>query len=39
MKCIFGKRYHEAIIDFERCLTDYGNSYVMDHCLYFFTLP
>jgi tetratricopeptide (TPR) repeat protein len=31
IKCIFAKTYKEAIIDFEKCKTVLGNSYVMDH--------
>jgi tetratricopeptide (TPR) repeat protein len=31
MKCIFAKEYREAIIDFNKCIDAYGNSYVMDH--------
>lgn len=31
MKCIFGKRYAAAIIDFEDCKAKYGTSIVMDH--------
>ncbi len=36
MKCIFAKRYQEAIDDFEDCIAHRGNSYVMDHSYYFF---
>lgn len=36
MKCIFAKRYQEAIDDFEGCIAHRGNSYVMDHSYYFF---
>ena len=31
IKCIFAKRYTEAIDDFEDCLKNYGNIHVMDH--------
>lgn len=31
MKCIFAKKYKEAIADFEMALEKYGNQYVMDH--------
>ena len=31
IKCIFVKSYKDAIVDFEKCKTLSGNSYVMDH--------
>ena len=31
IKCIFVKSYKDAIVDFEKCKTLFGNSYVMDH--------
>jgi len=31
IKCIFVKSYKDAIVDFEKCKTILGNSYVMDH--------
>lgn len=31
IKCIFAKTYKDAIVDFEKCIALYGNSYVMDH--------
>ena len=31
IKCIFVKSYKDAIIDFEKCKTFFGNTYVMDH--------
>lgn len=31
IKCIFAKTYRSAIKDFEICLKNYGNRYVMDH--------
>lgn len=31
MKCIFSKRYRDAIEDFEKCKAINGNSFVMDH--------
>lgn len=36
MKCIFGKRYVEAIEDFEAAKKLSGNSYVMDHTYDFY---
>lgn len=36
MKCIFGKRYVEAIQDFEAAKKLSGNSYVMDHTYDFY---
>lgn len=36
MKCIFGKRYLEAIEDFEAAKKLSGNSYVMDHTYDFY---
>lgn len=36
MKCIFSKRYKDAIIDFEDCKQKRGNSYVMDHSYNFY---
>lgn len=36
MKCIFGKRYVEAIEDFEAAKKLSGNSYVMDHTYNFY---
>lgn len=35
IKCIFAKTYKEAIKDFEKCLKNEGNSYVMDHTYQF----
>lgn len=31
IKCIFAKTYKEAILDFEKCKSMRGNTYVMDH--------
>lgn len=31
IKCIFAKRYREAIADFKDCKKRFGNGYVMDH--------
>jgi len=36
MKCIFSKDYKEAIEDFQKCITKYGNSYEMDHTYAFY---
>ncbi len=36
MKCIFSKRYLEAIVDFEECKQKYGNRIVMDHSYNFY---
>ena len=36
IKCIFAKTYKEAIVDFEKCLQNEGNSYVMDHTYQFY---
>ncbi|QCD63177.1 tetratricopeptide repeat protein [Tenacibaculum maritimum] len=36
IKCIFAKRYREAIIDFEKCIDVYGNGYEMDHTYQFY---
>jgi len=35
IKCIFAKTYKEAIIDFEKCIKNEGNTYVMDHTYQF----
>lgn len=35
IKCIFSKTYKDAIIDFERCIENEGNTYVMDHTYLF----
>lgn len=35
-KCIFAKRYREAIEDFKDCKKRYGNGYVMDHSYDFY---
>jgi tetratricopeptide (TPR) repeat protein len=31
IKCIFAKTYKDAIKDFEKCIQNEGNTYVMDH--------
>lgn len=36
IKCIFAKRYQEAIVDFQDCKQKDGNSYVMDHSYSFY---
>lgn len=36
IKCIFSKNYREAIRDFEICLTQFGDSYEMDHTYTFY---
>lgn len=36
IKCIFAKRYQEAIDDFADCKKRFGNSYVMDHSYDFY---
>ena len=36
ISCIFGRRYREAIRDFEDYKKTYGNSYVMDHTYDFY---
>ena len=36
IKCIFAKNYKEAIIDFENCITKFGNQYVQDHTYAFY---
>jgi tetratricopeptide (TPR) repeat protein len=36
MKCIFSKDYRGAIDDFEACIKERGNSYVMDHSYKFY---
>ena len=36
IKCIFARRYKEAIIDFEECIKRFGNSYVQDHSFPFY---
>ena len=36
ISCIFGRRYQEAIDDFEDYKKQYGNSYVMDHSFNFY---
>jgi tetratricopeptide (TPR) repeat protein len=35
IKCIFAKTYKDAIIDFEKCIENEGNTYVMDHTYQF----
>lgn len=35
IKCIFAKTYKEAIKDFEKCIQNEGNTYVMDHTYQF----
>ena len=36
IKCIFAKNYKEAIVDFENCITKFGNQYVQDHTYAFY---
>lgn len=36
MKCIFSKKYNEAIIDFEEAIALYGNHFEMDHSYVFY---
>ena len=36
MKCIFSKKYNDAILDLEDCKKKFGNEYVMDHTLDFY---
>lgn len=36
IKCIFAKTYKDAIVDFERSVKLYGNSYEMDHTYNFY---
>lgn len=36
IKCIFAKRYQEAIVDFQECKDRIGNSYEMDHSYNFY---
>lgn len=36
IKCIFAKTYRESIADFESCLKQFGNRYVMDHTYNFY---
>ena len=36
IKCIFAKTYHEAISDFKESLSEFGNSYEMDHTYKFY---
>lgn len=36
VKCIFAKDYRGAIADFQRCLEEEGNLYVMDHTYNFY---
>lgn len=36
IKCVFSKNYKEAIVDFEECLTRWGDSYEMDHTYTFY---
>lgn len=36
MICIFEKNYPEAIREFKSCITQYGDSYVMDHSYSFY---
>lgn len=36
IKCIFVKSYKDAIIDFQDCITKYGNGYRMDHTYSFY---
>lgn len=31
IKCIFAKTYKDALVDFEKCKSKVGNSYIMDH--------
>ncbi|MFI0428450.1 tetratricopeptide repeat protein [Mariniflexile sp. HMF6888] len=35
IKCVFAKTYREAIKDFEKCIQNEGNTYVMDHTYQF----
>jgi len=35
IKCIFAKTYKDAIKDFEKCIENEGNTYVMDHTYQF----
>lgn len=35
IKCIFAKTYEDAIKDFEKCIQNEGNTYVMDHTYQF----
>ncbi|MFH4968982.1 hypothetical protein V8G61_12325 [Gaetbulibacter sp. M240] len=36
IKCIFAKTYKDAIKDFETCIKNEGNTYVMDHTYQFY---
>lgn len=36
LKCIFGRRYTEAIADFEACKARFGQGYVQDHAYDFY---
>jgi tetratricopeptide (TPR) repeat protein len=36
IKCIFQKDYEGAILDFEKCVNEYGNSFEMDHTYNFY---
>jgi len=36
IKCVFAKRYKDAIVDFEDCKKRFGNNYVMDHTYNFY---
>lgn len=36
IKCIFQNDYKGAITDFEKCITQYGNSFEMDHTYSFY---
>lgn len=36
IKCIFVKDYNDAIVDFEQCIKDKGDSYEMDHTYSFY---
>lgn len=36
IKCIFVKSYKDAIVDFQDCITKYGNGYRMDHTYSFY---
>lgn len=36
IKCIFVKDYKDAIIDFQECINNYGDSFEMDHSYTFY---
>lgn len=36
MKCVFAKRYREALVDFDQSIELYGNNFVMDHTYEFY---